>query len=113
MIKKRGGVGDKERVGCFCKSAFKHLNPVDAALEEVRRRWSASCQHTTLNAYAGAREHTHAVNTQCCALQDGTTALQMAGQNGHAEVVQLLLDSQADANLADEVRQPEELSRLS
>jgi ankyrin repeat protein len=37
-------------------------------------------------------------------LQDGTTALQIASLNGHTEVVQLLLDSRADANLADEVR---------
>jgi ankyrin repeat protein len=51
-------------------------------------------------------------NTQRCTLQDGTTALQIAGRNGHAEVVQLLLDSRADANLADKVHWAATLSAI-
>jgi hypothetical protein len=35
--------------------------------------------------------------------QDGFTGLYLASQNGHREVVRLLLDSKADANLADKV----------
>ena len=38
------------------------------------------------------------------ARQDGTTGLILASMNGHVEVVRLLLDSKADANLADEVQ---------
>ncbi len=35
--------------------------------------------------------------------QDGVTGLNLASQNGHTEVVRLLLQSQADANLAQKV----------
>ena len=38
------------------------------------------------------------------ARQDGTTGLIPASKNGHLEVVRLLLDSKADANLADKVQ---------
>jgi ankyrin repeat protein len=44
--------------------------------------------------------------------QDGSTGLQMAAQNGHLEVVRLLLDSRADLNLAREVSPPFSLSLL-
>ena len=40
------------------------------------------------------------------ARQDGTTGLYIASQNGHFEVVRLLLDSKADANLARKVQPP-------
>ena len=38
------------------------------------------------------------------ARQDGCTGLILASNSGHVEVVRLLLDSKADANLADEVQ---------
>ena len=37
------------------------------------------------------------------ARQYGCTGLILASKNGHLEVVRLLLDSKADANLADKV----------
>ena len=37
-------------------------------------------------------------------IQDGSTALYMAAQNGHREVVELLLQHGADVNAEDEVR---------
>ncbi len=38
--------------------------------------------------------------------QGGRTGLIMASEKGHLEVVRLLLESRADANLADEVQPP-------
>ena len=43
------------------------------------------------------RPHPHPLS------QDGVTGLYKAAQNGHLEVVRLLLDSRADPNRADEV----------
>ena len=35
--------------------------------------------------------------------QDGLTSLMLATQNGHAEVVQVLLDAKADLNITESV----------
>ncbi len=73
---------------------------------------SASLHRCKTSKTTGAQAHTPVLNTHCCTLQDGTTALQMACLEGHAEVVQLLLDSRADANLANEVRSRRALRSL-
>lgn len=39
-----------------------------------------------------------------CCLQDESTALHLACQGGHVDVVKLLLDSHADIDAADKVR---------
>ena len=39
----------------------------------------------------------------CCA-QEGLTALILATQNGHTEVVNALLDAKADPNITENVR---------
>ncbi len=52
---------------------------------------------------AQARVRTHKFYLHRFTLQDGTTALQMACLNGHVEVVQWLLDSRADPDMADKV----------
>jgi ankyrin repeat protein len=43
-----------------------------------------------------------AILLQIC--QDGNTVLMLAARNGHVEVSQLLLNSKADVNAADQVR---------
>ena len=38
-----------------------------------------------------------------CGVQEGLTSLMLATQNGHAEVVQTLLDANADLNITENV----------
>ena len=43
------------------------------------------------------------VSVLCTFMQDGTTAVSYAAQYGHSDVVNLLINANADINLADKV----------
>ena len=45
----------------------------------------------------------HCLLALCCLLQEGNTALIRASENGHLEVLRLLLNAGADSNVQNKV----------
>jgi hypothetical protein len=96
-----------------CRFVFAPSQPTPSVPQQISRTHGPiahtpqRCTHETTLCLAPpppSRPLPHLCLLHHRAWQDGFTGLFLALQNGHLEVVRLLLDSKADANLANKVQ---------